>query len=172
MDRAERVTIGSSRPRDLRNGKRSRVHFQGGGIRVTDRTLRVGYESHDLAEISGLRTARGHRQPLRVGVVVAEMAAFALAIGVSCYLRSAVFFGLMGLSALVAAGLLHARRMRRRGFELWAEYRGEAVLLLVMPDAETFGRVCRAIVRAKESGWAPEKRIGIDPIAAGPRSFR
>lgn len=61
------------------------------------------------------------------------------------------------LIATVTAVVAALGLARRRGgrFELWAEYDGDDVRLLIVAGSEVYGQVCRALIRAREAGHAP-----------------
>lgn len=127
---------------------------------MTDRYVAVLGDRYEMADIDNIWMVRGPRKPMGTGVIVAGMLIFAAATGWSCLARSAVSCLLVAVILSLAALLLVAWRNSRRRYELWAEYRGDDVQVLIFSERETYGRICRAIVRARES-WRGA------PISAG-----
>lgn len=153
---------------DSRKGRRprSRTYYLRRGIHVTDHFLVVRGDRYEMADIHNVWMVRGPRKPMGTGVIVAGMLAFALAFTWSCLMESAFSFTAT-LVVLSLSGLfLVIWRNSRRRYELWAEYRGDDVQVLIFSERETYGRICRAIVRAREAGLGtsvPSANAGSTP---------
>jgi hypothetical protein len=118
---------------------------------VTDSYVVVRGDRYEMADLDNIWMVRGPRKPMGTGVIVAGMMVFAVAMGWSFLARSALSGTAAAVILLLAGLLLVAWRNSRRRYELWAEYRGDDVQVLIFSEPETYGRICRAIVRAREA---------------------
>jgi hypothetical protein len=129
----------------------------GAHIRVSDRWCVVDGRHYPIGELGLVGVTRGHRDMLRgrkiVGLVavVAALVLVVLSIrsGWTREIRAAVVVALVGTAALTAVPSILGRVLRRP-YEIWARYRGTDVLLFVTEDAEQYGQVARALIRARE----------------------
>jgi hypothetical protein len=60
-------------------------------------------------------------------------------------------FSVAGLHQIRTARVGVTWRFRPRSFEIWAEYNGVVVRIYESADEKTFGHVCRALIRARDS---------------------
>lgn len=142
---------------------RERVLYRSGLGAASDILITTGHLTFNgvryrLDELSGFGTVRGRRPMGRrrtrvtglVAVVAALVVVFVaigtgwtrqlwLALAAAIIVTVAVSF----LPAVLGAAL-------RRPYELWARYREAPLLLFVTEDAEQYGQVIRAVVRARE----------------------
>jgi hypothetical protein len=123
---------------------------------VTGEWFVAGGYHYPVAELHNLRTARGRRHPYTARAMVVTAVGFlglAAAMGLAgspadvsggTYLAMAVAF--------VAPFLLAAigERLWPRPWELWADYFGITVRLLVTDSEHQYGQVTRALLRAQE----------------------
>jgi hypothetical protein len=139
----------------------NRTYYQHGGVRVTDHWLTVADRRYAIADLTALRTVRGPRDPFVVGATV--VAAMAVIVGVVGWRYSetpVVWAGIL-VGSIVPAGLAALTgRVRHRHYELWAQYRGADVRLLVTPDERVYGAITRALIRAREAAGPPDDLIG------------
>jgi hypothetical protein len=141
-------------------------------VQVTSDAIRVGGRSYPLGGLvqvwhrQGPRSwralaGRGAIGAAMIGPIVA--AAVGLVIAVRIDASAATTIALVGAALLVglaagpAADLLLERLDRSyargsRDLEIWADFRGQPVLLLQTRDALRFGQIYRALQRAVESG--------------------
>ena len=126
------------------------------GIEVTDEWYVVDDYPYPIAELSNLRTSRGQRHPFTVrAMVVITVALLGLtaAIGLAAdpaHLPAGTYLAMA--AALLAPFLLAVvgDRVWPRTWELWADYYGITVRLLVTDSELQYGQVTRALLRAKE----------------------
>jgi uncharacterized protein DUF6232 len=140
-----------------------RVLYEGrsgsGGARiwVTERWCVVDGGRYRIAELDLLGVTRGRRDLLHgrkvlgLGLVLTALAVVLLAIGSGWTreIRAALVVTAIGTAAVTAVPSILARVLRRP-YEIWARYRGGEVLLFATEDAEQYGQVARALVRARE----------------------
>jgi hypothetical protein len=129
-----------------------RTFYRDGGVWITDRWLTVNGRRYAVADLRNLRAVR----------VPADSAA--ASVGMACVVAIAMtaFMGFAGdpilligspLLAAVPIGIaIVAWRLRRRAFELYADYEGAEVQVLRAPDQWRFNQMCRALMRAREYG--------------------
>jgi hypothetical protein len=141
---------------------RERVLYEGRSARsgtricVTTRWCVVDRDRYPVAELILVGATRGERDRRgRKGIaLVAVVAALVLSViaiqsGETRGIWSALVVAAVATAALTALpGALG--RFLRRTFQIWALYRGSHVLLLDTTDAEQYGQVARALIRARE----------------------
>jgi hypothetical protein len=130
----------------------------GGWIRVTTRCCMVNGYRYPIDELDVLGVSRGPRSMLRSRSLTVFLAVFvglapvtyAIAVGWTRNIWLAVAFTALGTIAVTAvpAAVLG---MLRRPYEIWAEHRGELVLLFGTYHQEQYGQVARALIRAQEA---------------------
>jgi hypothetical protein len=131
----------------------------GAHIRVTTRTCEVNGFSFPMSELDVLGASRGRRDVLRAGkvaglvVMVAAVVLFVVAVrrGWTSQVWIAVVAAAAGTVVITAMPAVFGW-VFRRPYEIWAEFRGSQVLLFATEDAEQYGQVARALVRARELG--------------------
>lgn len=128
-----------------------RTYYQRAGVSVTDRYLTVGGRRYEIAELYDVWTVRGPRDSLGSGAIVVAMVVLAIAIGWSYYGRSIVSASLVAVSLVTVGLAVTVWKTRRRHYELWADYYGVDIRVLTVLDSETYGQICRAIIRAREA---------------------
>jgi hypothetical protein len=144
------VSYGTSRPVDP-------LYHRAGTV-VTYDVLETGGNRYRIASLRGLRTARGEASPITWWTVVLSGTVLA-AVGITVSFgrhpsgpRPLTYLMLM-LAAVVPITIgLYSRHRARRSHELWGEYLGETRLLYADTDEREFGRVTRALLRAREAG--------------------
>ena len=130
--------------------------YKHAGIEVTEEWFVVGGFHYPVLELTQLRTARGPRHPYTARAMVVTTVGF---------LGLAAVMGLAGPPAHVSGGtylamaaafvapfLLAAigERLWPRAWELWGDYYGITVRLLVTNSEHQYGQVTRALLRAQE----------------------
>lgn len=130
--------------------------YKHGGIEVTWEWLVINGFHYPVVELRNLRSARGARHPAAVRAILVSMVALlGLAATLGLAEQPAGFSGgtylAMG-AAFVVPFLLAAvgDRVRPRGWELWADYYGITVRLLLIDNEHQYGQITRALLRAKE----------------------
>jgi hypothetical protein len=140
-------------PEDRRSRPARRVYYQRNGVQITERWFLAGELSYPVAHLNRLRTSRGPLHPL-VQTTAAIALVFTAAFVVSFQLvghNPAAWFGL-GVIAVVPAVMAGiGARFQRRPYQIWADLHGETVLVFSTLDEKTYGHVCRALIRARES---------------------
>ena len=152
-----------------------RTYYHDQNVLITSAAIRVGDRHFALDQLDELwrtdRRVAGRRILIGIGVLLAA-AAFTAAVRYTWWfggLRRQFQHWLAGgpavLAVAAAGGLLLAVlgvlaieaglsaiediRGHARHLELWASVRGRPVLLLHTDDADRFGKVCRALTRAR-----------------------
>jgi hypothetical protein len=123
------------------------TYYRDSEIQVTQRWLFTGQSTYAAADLSNIGVDREACAPSGVFAgVLAIVATFAIAVGAAVgYLAMAAAGAIGALVCLSVAGTVwHLRR-----FELWATYRGTDVCLYRSHDRVRFGKITRAIVRAR-----------------------
>ena len=150
-----------------RHQSTGRTYYVDLGVQVTGRSILTPQGRFRVGDLARLRTARSRRHPMaRAAFPMAAGLLAAIAILVPLAQRQpALWLCLVGTVA-VPVGLALAVRARS-SHQLWAEYRGRTVLVFASQDEKTFGHVCRALIRARES-QPPygEDRPGLRPLRA------
>lgn len=130
--------------------------YQQPGILVTTEWFIAAGRQFPVDELTHLRTARGPHHPMVVRAVLVTGAVLA-AIGAALSFThnandlSAGTYLALGAAAFVPVLLASVgQRMRPRAFELWAQYRGQAVLVFSSDHEREYGQVTRALIRARE----------------------
>ena len=127
------------------------------GVRITSEAFIVAGRRFFISELTQLRTARGPHDPLTVRAVVvtaAVLAGIGIALGYTgdLYELPATTYLALGLAAFLPVALAAVgHRWRPPAYELWGRYRGSMVLLFSSDQERQFGRVTRALVRAREA---------------------
>ena len=146
-------TVEVPEERTVRIRPAGRVYYNRAGVQVTERWFATEDAVYPVAQLNRLRTGRGPLHPI-VQTTSAVALVFASAFLVSLpTLRDtpAAWLTLAAVAAvpLVAAAL--AVRYQPRTYQIWADYRGDTVLVFSTLDEKTFGHVRRALIRARES---------------------
>jgi hypothetical protein len=119
------------------------------GITITTDFVQVRGAWHPVSELTNLGVARGSSGPAPATCVVGGV--LAATVGEATRSVGPGDPALVGaVSAVVAGGLAVAAVVTycRRPRELWAQCRGDWMLLFASRDAIQFGKVCRALERA------------------------
>jgi Family of unknown function (DUF6232) len=131
----------------------SRIHYRDAGVLITDRWFEIRYPVSYQFQIDELNDVRVIQYPLDPTVrtsLLATNAALVL-VALSWPVFDSVGFWLVAV--LLVAGLcatsVICARLRPRPQELRATYRGLDVSLYSSTDALVFGRVQRALIRAR-----------------------
>jgi hypothetical protein len=140
-----------------------RILYEGRSARtrhicVTPTWCVVDGNRYRVSDMDLLGVSRGRRDMARPGKVartvllVGGLVAMPVAIagGWTRDVWVAVAVALVGTAALTALPTVLGRVLRRP-YEIWAEYHGAPVLLFSTDDAEQYGQVARALVRAREA---------------------
>lgn len=137
--------------------RRAAPLYRQADVVVTYDILQVGDRRYRVSALSRLRTARGSDAPVTAAMVVLTAAVLA-AVGVAVSLgRNPVgpsretYLVLLAAALVPASIAVYGRLRARRRHELWAEHRGETVLLFQCRDEREFGQVTRALLRAHEA---------------------
>lgn len=138
----------------------TRTYYRRGAVSVTDQWFAIDGRRYAVSGLSRLRTVRGPRNPIARGVtLVAALLTLAVAVGWQRFGEATVWVGVAAL-ALLPAGLAAATwRIRQRHFELWADYHGESIQLLITTDERVYGAITRALIRAREAATPPDNMI-------------
>jgi hypothetical protein len=132
------------------------MYYRGRLALITDEVFEVNFpyrHRYALRELQDIYVVRGGRDLLALG---ATGLVFVLLVGVGLatpLLRTPQQW----LTALVAVMLPAivggaCGRLRRPRYELRATYRGDSIQLFSTSDAQVFGQVKRALIRAMEAG--------------------
>jgi hypothetical protein len=117
----------------------------------------VGERRYAISELSQLWIARGPRDPLTVRIVAVSggvLAGIGVALGYThaLYRLSPPSYLILGAATLVPVLLATlGNRWRPPDYELWGRYQGTTILLYCSDDERQFGRVTRALLRAREA---------------------
>jgi hypothetical protein len=131
---------------------------EGGHICVTARWCVVDGSRYPIAELDLLGVTRGRRDALHaskvigVAVIAGALVLMVIAIG-SGWTRQMWAALVVATVGTIAITFMPAAlgKVLRRPYEIWASYRGADVRLFVTEDAEQYGQVARALVRAREA---------------------
>jgi hypothetical protein len=142
------------RERVLYEGRSAR---SGTRIRITTQWCVVDDHWYPVGELTLVGAARGERDPLRArnaaGLVLVVIVLVLTVIAIRSGRTREIWTALAVTAAATAAvTFLPAAlgRFLRRTFQIWALYRGASVLLFDTADAEQYGQVARALIRARE----------------------
>jgi hypothetical protein len=129
-----------------------RIYYDHGSVMVTDQWLVCDDLRFPVAELRGLRTVRSRPYPA-AQVTLGITATFAAAATVLSlvYGHPAVWLGLAAVAVLPTGLAALGLRPQRRAYQLWADYQGVTVLVFSTGEEKTYGHVCRALIRARES---------------------
>ena len=128
-----------------------RTYYERAGIRITDQYLTAAGRRYTLADLRNTTMVRGPYSPVVTSVTVVA-AVVVLAVAVAWPWR-----GFLGICALAVLSLIPVAvvvavcKVCKRHYQLWSDYRGIQVRVLDVPNGETFGQICRALTRARES---------------------
>ena len=126
------------------------------GIEVTEEWFVVGGYYYPVAELHNLRTARGPRHAYTARAMVVTTVGFlglAAAMGLAGNAVDVAGGTYLAMAAAFVAPFLLAavgERLWPRTWELWADYFGITVRLLVTDSEHQYGQVTRALLRAQE----------------------
>jgi Family of unknown function (DUF6232) len=140
-------------PEDRNGPPARRVYYRGGGVQITERWFVAGDSSYAIAHLNRLRTGRGPLHPM-VQTTAAVAVVFAVAFAASFELvghNPAAWLGLAAVAVVPAVMAALGLRFQRRPYQIWADLHGETVLVFSTLDEKTYGHVCRALIRARES---------------------
>jgi len=129
------------------------VYYNRAGVQVTERWFATEDAFYPLAELNRVRTGRGPLHPM-VQTTSAVALVFAAAFVVSLpTLRGtpAAWLTLAAVAVVPVVAAFVAVRYQPRTYQIWADYRGDTVLVFSTLDEKTFGHVRRALIRARES---------------------
>jgi hypothetical protein len=127
---------------------RGRTYLLDRGVHVTDRYLTVDELRWPIAELVEVWTARPVDRLADWATLNALFTA-PLALGAMAWIPPAASIGYAAVAVAVAVA---AHRARPKHYEMWGAYRGYRVLLFSTTDQFFYGRVSRAVVRARERG--------------------
>jgi hypothetical protein len=139
--------------RDVRFRPAERVYYNRGGILVTERSFVSDEGVYAVAHLNRLRTGRGPVHPMvptTFAIAVVFLSAFAVS-GPVLFRRPVAWLAVLAVAVVPVVVAVFAVRFQRRPYQIWADYRGEAVLVFSTLDEKTYGHVCRALIRARES---------------------
>jgi hypothetical protein len=129
-----------------------RFYYRSADIAVTDRWFVNSRRAYNVTQLGNLRMARGAYDPMVVGTAVIAVVILVAGTASLLQIRPAAWPVVIGIALIPVSVAVATWRLRSRPFELWAEYQGEAVQLFTSTDEKIFGHVCRALIRARESG--------------------
>ena len=123
-----------------------RTYLRDRGVHVTDRYLAVDGYRWPIADLTELWTARPVDRLADRATLNALFTA-PLALALMAWAPPALCIGYATV-AVTAAVVAH--RARPKPYEMWGAYLGTRVLLFRTTDQSFYGRVSRALVRARE----------------------
>ena len=129
-------------------------------ICVTTRWCIVNGIRYPMEELYQVGLSRGRRDLLDrrtstwLAAVVFTLVAVVAAIGSGWTRKISIALAVTAVATLAITVLPSAlSSFLRRPFQIWAEYQGAPVLLFDTHDAEQYGQVARALVRARENNF-------------------
>lgn len=123
------------------------------GVAVTDKWLVVHGKGFPVAELHHLERARGPQPSPARGTFLMGFAALVAAAPVAFVFRTPAAWAIAALVAAAALGVMvFTGRQWPATFQMWADYRSRPTLLFETGDAQEFGQVSRALIRAVEHG--------------------
>jgi hypothetical protein len=128
-----------------------RVAYNRGGVVVTGHYLDVHGRQYLLRDLCHIRTVRGPHSDLTIN---AGLVAMALLIGIARLWDRLGAEGWVGAMTVLAVPVVLAvvgTGLRRRPYELWAQYHGLTVQLLWERDRDRFFQIVRTIRRVQEA---------------------
>jgi hypothetical protein len=130
-----------------------RVYYHRNGVQVTDRWFVADGLTYPIAQLSRLRTGRGPLHPMvQTTVAVAVVFGAAFAVSFPVFARDpAAWLGVAFVAVVPVAMAVLGVRFQRRPYQIWADLHGETALIFSTLDEKTYGHVCRALIRARES---------------------
>jgi Family of unknown function (DUF6232) len=141
-------------------GRLEMILYRGAELRITHEVFEVLHPTHRVYHVRlmheihvvKLTASPGALDSLRRGSTGAAVAAaVAVVAGWPSFdspAASLVGLVLLGTASIVAGACW---RLRPSSYELWATYRTEEIVLFQTTDAQVFGQVKRALIRALES---------------------
>ena len=148
------------------------IFYDHGAIRITDRSFVVGDRRYDIGQLHNPRSAHGPAD--RLSRQLALFAGLLLLITV----LTAQHLPLLATGTIVATGVVPTAvaaavraRLRPSMRLLWADYRGSPMQIFQTDDQTEFGKVSRALIRARGHQRAvkyvvlvPEAQLDADVI--------
>jgi Family of unknown function (DUF6232) len=130
-----------------------RTYYRRDGVCVTDKYLLVAGRKYTVADLRDLRMVRGPYNPAALsGAVIAAVLILAVAVAWPWHGLFVGIGAVAGVAVIPVVFVVAVARARRRHHELWAAYRGVDVRVLDVAGGETFGQICRALMRSREAG--------------------
>jgi Family of unknown function (DUF6232) len=117
-------------------------------IHVTQRFLLLPGESFAVADVQEVSVGRAPCAPF--GVTAALLSAVAMSALAVCVVAGAVNVGVVAAIATAALGTAAAVTWQARPHELWIRYRGREIFVFRCQDEVRFGKVARALQRARQ----------------------
>ena len=129
-----------------------RTFYQRDDVRVTDQDLITRDGCYRMYDLCDLRTMRGPRDPLTLGAAAfAGVLLFAVALSWSYFDDPVAWVGVAVVALIPLGAALLVLRLRRRPYQLWADYEGARIMLLTCADRQVYGQISRALLRAREA---------------------
>lgn len=129
-----------------------RTYYEHDGIRITDGWFIVDDHWVSLRDLTDVGTGRDQADP---GPRVVAGSSFGLALATVVTLHQTaslvLAIGATGLIAGTILGSVIIARLRPRRYRLWGDYRGVPVMLFETPDSDEFGKLVRALQRARDA---------------------
>jgi Family of unknown function (DUF6232) len=116
-------------------------------IQVTRHFVLVPGEAYAVAEVEQISVGRAPCAP--AGIAAALLSAAAMSALAACVAAGALLMGLLAAAATVGFGVLAGVIWHGRPHELWIRHRGRYVFLFRCQDEIRFGKVVRALQRAR-----------------------
>lgn len=117
-------------------------------IHVTQRFLFLSREAFAVTEVDEVSVGRAPCAP--VGVVAALLTAVAMSALAVCVVAEAVTVGIAAAVAMAGFGTVAAVTWHARPYELWIRHRSREIFLFRCRDEVRFGKVVRALQRARQ----------------------
>jgi hypothetical protein len=140
-------------------------------VQVTERWFAADGETYPIADLNRLRTGRGPLHPMVLPtftIAVVFVSAFAVTFPMLAH-SPAAWAGVGFVAVVPAVFAVAGTRFQRRPYQIWADFQGKTVLIFSTPDEKTYGHVCRALIRARESvppEWVSAAGMALVPDAA------
>jgi hypothetical protein len=119
-------------------------------VRITQLWLSIGCHRYPIGELENLRKARGPADRITRRAICTALLSAPVLLVAGPRTSPLVALAMIGLLVAAPAAVAAVRtRLRPAAYLLWADYRGFPVLLYQTTDQLEFGKISRALTRAR-----------------------
>jgi hypothetical protein len=129
---------------------RDSIHFDRGGVRVTDSALTAHGRCYPIAELRHIRTMRGPYNDLTINASFLAVTIMIVIARLWDYLDTDGWVGALAVLGVAVGLVIVGSRVRRRLHIMVAEFRTLTVLLVLDDDRERYAQIWRAVCQARD----------------------